>query len=676
MAGGDAAPWQTLGLVNKVRGQWRNPFGVTKAVNLTNEEIYSTYVEARPIAQMATPTSDTPLLLTGGKGSGRTHLLRYWSYQVQALEYGGDMRELLRNQKYVGLYLLLGSLNASRFRSEETSEQASITLFGHYLDLAVSAMLLRFLIDLNEQGVVSSNESAEFVDAALSLMNLDQEAELATIEGLLNQVIRRRRHIDREINNAIFDGRPPAVSLGTVPGEPLLSYPELITDHFRALSDVRLSYLLDELENVEEPHQRFIQTLIREKRPGMSLIVGSRTYGVRTLATLTSREPNRAGAEFIEVPLDELMREPNEAEFRPFCREIAARRLATIELTATNPSRYFQSARMEDERFLESIHDKEPSPAIRRLRRSLERYGGLSREEVSVIENHLREDDDRLLEKLALLAFYKAWRRQRRPSVSMASDVSNEMILYRQSSTSSLSKRLGHFKKDLLAQLRREYQRNQSYCGFDMMIKIADGNPRNFMNMMQLVFMWAELMECDSPQETPIPVAVQERAIRDASSWFYRDSEVIGPYAYQVRIALSRLGELLEKVRFSQNLAESSLCAVTLDVDAASRSATDVIHEAENWSLLIRRSNRRDRNEERRLLTLQINRMLAPRWSLPIGRRGVLALNPEEVEAIFAIERRKAFRDLLAIRLARLNFDFESRTKAGDHESEDSDTLF
>lgn len=661
--------------MNKVRDQWRNPFGVTKAVNLTDDEIYTTYVEARPIAQMATPISDTPLLLTGGKGSGRTHLLRYWSYQVQAFHHGGDMRALLGDQKYVGLYLLLGSLNASRFHGDETSEQASITLFGHYLDLAVSSMLLRFLIDLQAQGVIGADESAEFARAASSLIDLDQDANLPTIEGLLTQVVKRRQNIDREINDAIFDGRPPTVRLGTVPGEPLLNYPKLVSNHFRALSDVRLSYLLDELENLREPHQRFIQTLIREKKPGMSLIVGSRTYGVRTLATLTSNEPNRAGAEFIEVPLDDLMREPNEAEFRPFCNAIAARRLATIELTAANPTRYFQSARMEDQTFLESIRDADPSPAIRRMRRSLERYG-LSGEEVAVIEGYLRDDEDRLLEKLALLAFYKSWRRERRPTVSIARGVSNEMILYRQGDSSSLSRRLGHFKRDLIAQLRREYQRDQSYCGVDMMIKIADGNPRNFMNMMQLVFMWGELMGCDSPQEAPLPVAVQERAIRDASSWFYRDSEVVGQHAYQVRIALNRLGELLEKVRFSQNLAESSLCAVTVDLDAATRSATEVIQEAENWSLLIRRPNRRDRNEERRLLTLQINRMLAPRWSLPIGRRGVLALSPDEVEAIFAAEHRRPFSNLLGVRLARLNFDSGPRSVVEGLESEDRNTLF
>lgn len=670
MAAVSDAVRKALELVTLVGNQWRNPFVATKAVNLTDDEIYSMYVEAKPIVQVASPVSPTPLLLTGGKGSGRTHLLRYWSYPVQTLHYGGDLKKMLHHNKYVGIYVLLGGLNASRFRNEDTSEQASIILFGHYLDLTMCSIVFRLLAILDRADLIAMAEIESFGHETLGLMGLERDHLSVTVADLLHRVVRCRQILDREVNDSIFEGRQPDLKMRAVPGEIFLELPELVRTHFKALADIRLSYLLDELENVEEPHQRHVQTLIREKRPGMSLIVGSRTYGVRTLETLTANEPNRSGSEFIEVRLDELMREPNDVSFRPFCEEIARKRLTTVDLATLAPSQYFSDPSQEESKFLRDIADGRRSPAIRRLRRSLARDDELSDDAMIEIEECLTDGDDRLLEKLALLAFYKEWRRQG-PSVPVARSIRDEMAQYRSGQRSALSARLGHFRTDLVAQLRREYRRDQSYWGFETMVRLADGNPRNFMNMMQLVFMWSEIMGCDSPEREPIPVSTQARAVRDACEWFYRDSEVVGPHAYRVRVALNRLGELLEKLRFSQNLSESSLCTVTIDMDATDTLARSVITDAENWSLLVRRPNRRDRNEKRRLLTLQINRMLSPRWSLPLGRRGVLALTPEEVEAIFATEERRPFARLLERRLARSNFDGMAL-----FETESRDTLF
>jgi hypothetical protein len=70
-----------------------NPFGLTKANDLSDDQIQSLWVD---IASQESPTSlfsagrfssPMPTFILGGKGSGKTHLMRYASYPLQKLRY-------------------------------------------------------------------------------------------------------------------------------------------------------------------------------------------------------------------------------------------------------------------------------------------------------------------------------------------------------------------------------------------------------------------------------------------------------------------------------------------------------------------------------------------------------------------------------------------------------------
>ena len=71
-----------------------NPFNITKAVDFNDQEINDYWVDipsGEGFAAMAKPTSPMPMLILGGKGSGKTHLMRYFSYPLQRIRYGKDV---------------------------------------------------------------------------------------------------------------------------------------------------------------------------------------------------------------------------------------------------------------------------------------------------------------------------------------------------------------------------------------------------------------------------------------------------------------------------------------------------------------------------------------------------------------------------------------------------------
>ena len=631
-----------------------NPFDAIKAVNLTDDQIFDMYVEPKRITRMASPISPTPLFLTGGKGSGRTHLLRYWSYPVQLHGYDNDHRKTLEETGYLGIYVLLGGINASRLVSTRVSDALSSTLFGAHLDLAVTASLCRVLQTLEDGGLLSPNETDEFVDRVLTVLD-STVGNRASIEYLLDELGRIRQLLDRDVNVSMDEGRAPRVLVTFQPGDLFLRLPSLVSASFKALNGVRISYLLDEFENVAVPHQRHIHSLIREKPPESSLVIGSRTYGIRTYETLSAGERNVEGSEFIEVQLDFQMRLGGEKVFYDFCSDIASKRFWAAGMRIDDTASCFETGEYEEVEFLAGLSGDRRSPAMRRLMVRLSHTSELEKKHVSRIETLLTDRNDRLMEKIALLAFYKDSARWR-PSVKVAKRIATQVGEHRSGRVNRISRMMGHFRSDLIAQLYRENRRRQEWAGFRLLVRLSDGNPRNFMNLMRLVFKWAEFMNCSSPELAAIPASVQNQSIREASDWFYRDGEVVGPHSTQVRIAIDRLGELFEKLRYADKIVESSLCSIAFNISLVDEETAGVIRQAEAWSLLVQRPYRRDRNRSRQRYVLQINRMLAPRWDLPLGRRGVLELNPAEVVAIFSRREPDSFDRLLRSRVDRLQF--------------------
>src|SRR5215212_1798760 len=94
----------------------KNPFEVTKASDFSDKQIAATWVDlpGGGFTSLADPGSPMPRFLVGGKGGGRTHLLRYYSYPLQKLRHD-DLIAGIRNDGYVGIYLRTSGLNSLRF---------------------------------------------------------------------------------------------------------------------------------------------------------------------------------------------------------------------------------------------------------------------------------------------------------------------------------------------------------------------------------------------------------------------------------------------------------------------------------------------------------------------------------------------------------------------------------
>src|SRR5271170_3729635 len=99
-----------------------NPFRITKSNDLTDEQIDQLWVPSGEDEDtFARPTSPMAMFLLGGKGSGKSHLMRYYSFPLQLIRYkrtGDGLIENLQKDGYVGIYARCGGLNSHRFRGK------------------------------------------------------------------------------------------------------------------------------------------------------------------------------------------------------------------------------------------------------------------------------------------------------------------------------------------------------------------------------------------------------------------------------------------------------------------------------------------------------------------------------------------------------------------------------
>ena len=124
-----------------------NPFGITKAAQLTDIEINSYWVDvpglnSGKIGNILNPKDKQSIYILGGKGCGKTHLLRHFSYPAKKNYYKNDISNLLDKEGYIGIYFLLSSLNSSRFSGCNVPEEVWLKIFQYYIDIFLSQKLL------------------------------------------------------------------------------------------------------------------------------------------------------------------------------------------------------------------------------------------------------------------------------------------------------------------------------------------------------------------------------------------------------------------------------------------------------------------------------------------------------------------------------------------------------
>ena len=454
-----------------------NPFSVTKAVDFSDQEIHDYWVDMSDNAfmQMVKPHSPMPIIILGGKGSGKTHLMRHFSYSLQKIRHPNDIASGIREDGYIGIYFRCSGLNAARFSGKRQPDERWAAIFEYYMELWFAQLFLRIIIDAFSDCPEFGEIEPRICESVMSLFDIKWQKSLSNLNDIESILRDLQKEIDLAINNCPITGELK-VDIKATRGHLVFGIPKVVADCFPLLEGILFLYLIDEFENLNLQQQKYINTLVREKQLPTSFRIGSRLYGIKTLSTYSDNEENREGSEHETIHLDELLRQ-NRKHYRRFSTHLIAKRLSKagfithgaaesdrIDLTdcfETFPESQFAE---NETAFIIEKYSVRDRPYFKTLRRKLEdgmkmgvAEGVASSRGITGIIKDLAVPHYPLLEKANILLLYQDWHK-REDLIKSASQIRQQCSDYLAGNLHKGRHKqiLSHFGSDLLAQLYRE----------------------------------------------------------------------------------------------------------------------------------------------------------------------------------------------------------------------------
>ncbi|MDD4494871.1 MAG: hypothetical protein PHV32_11105 [Eubacteriales bacterium] len=277
--------------------------------------------------------SQTPILLEGARGCGKTMILKYLSffYQVENIEHNKEnIINHFNNLGSIGIYFRFKNDFGKVLETINCLKENKDILFEHYFYMYYTRELLLIFIELKKFLVISEEEE-------LMLSDVKQKYDIAQSESFkdlldyvnlnisnADSIIKRMRHSSK-IQDEISNFQNSKILFESL----LVAFRQRI-EHFK---NIKFLILLDEYENIKDFHI-IINTLLRQvdSSEKISYRIGMRPESISSYKTSISDELIQPNRDYILISL----RINNAKKYQRFLKEISKKRLNTNDFFKEN----------------------------------------------------------------------------------------------------------------------------------------------------------------------------------------------------------------------------------------------------------------------------------------------------------------------------------------------------
>ncbi|HXT02254.1 MAG TPA: hypothetical protein VN915_16390 [Elusimicrobiota bacterium] len=295
-------------------------FGLYRAEWL-NGQLYELFTEPNYFPEFRTRK---PCVLVGGRGTGKTTVLRGLSYQGQyALQ--GKKPEAIKSWPFYGIYYRVDTNRIAAFDGPELKPEAWRRCFAHYFNLVLSGHILEFLTWYGEM----TGEQIKISEEGMKKICLSLNLPIAeALPSLVAELERARIAFEVAINN-VGDGIPSGLSMQ---GAPIDAISTVLCEN-GVLHGKQLFFLIDEYENFSDAQQVVINTLIKHVKPYYTFKIGVKELGWRQRTTINATEQLTHPADYELINISEAF---TEDKFREFATRVCNERIKRAPASLAN----------------------------------------------------------------------------------------------------------------------------------------------------------------------------------------------------------------------------------------------------------------------------------------------------------------------------------------------------
>ena len=534
-----------------------------------------------------------PIILQGSRGSGKTTILKYFSFPVQcerALQNNISIVQQLKNDGGVGFYLRCDDSFLNMFKSvfsfsmKDTWQEC----FRHYLELFFSKSILSMI---NKIGFADEETETGFI-SELNLEKTDEAFSFSKLNQIEEYIDAEIRYINKYKNEALFTEAKFAPKHFWDFFELSEILIKQVQISFPVLADVNYLLLVDEFENLPTELQEVFNSLIKFCKPGMSFRIGRRSENVVTKATINKIEYLREDNDYKLVILD--FQGDEIKDLKPYLSGIAKKRLEAFEGIdiPKDISRILGDKENLDEECLRII-------------------SGHNRHLYDILKtNPTIKSDDNLCKDLVntiscvnnpiAVALCALW-------VSRSNDA--DLRAFTQNAVGAMTayfNKTDHpdkekFKNDydnkyryaLTSLICSLYKKDKAYYSFNTICYLSEGNTRTFINLIKAIISDALFYERKSfLAEGKISVECQCRAIREFASSEFNSVCSIIQGGKKIKNLILGIGNVLSEYHKDKLVRYPETTQFAYNYDELIPDSKTVVSTAEGWGLIKKRKQK------------------------------------------------------------------------------------
>lgn len=621
---------------------FENPFENTNASNMEDELIIKYWTCPQGLNQgmigKVEFTNLMPNILFGGRGSGKTTILKYLSFDLQEKIYKEDHNKntlegfLNTERRFLGIYYRLDAPIFSGFRGKGIEDEKWARIFTYFFELVLGQIYLHMIKKLYQDKAFENTISEKELCKKISISILGKsEQDLDSFDKITSYLEEIQREIEEWKEDITFIKKNLEVK--QIPKNRIIfGIPKICSDEIKELKNIHIFYLLDEYENLSENQQIIVNTLLKHRKNPVSFKLGSRYKGLRTKNTTTGEflklDSDYRKIDFENTGID------NSSTYGKLLEDIAYNRLKNHRILKTIPNlsihKYLGKSISSVEEALEVVRNAKTKDKHFQDIKSL--LGKSVTENYSYEEcvEKIRYSKNPLIEKLNVLLLRRGVK---------ISEVEKKYKKYIQNTKNEETYHNLYNKNRmaLLFQLIGDYPPNKKqYSGFQTYRKISSNIVRTFIELCYHAFDKTMFEDIDILiHGKEIPEKIQTSAANTKSNDFFEEISDVPEIGPKLKKFTRSIGGILESLNRNARISEPEQTYFSTDYLKLSENTQKLLNTSVMWSIFQEEESMEPKNPTwAHYRDYLLNHTLAPKFSIAYSKRGRTTITPEIINTL------------------------------------------